>query len=581
MAPDWCVRRRRRAARRPLPRASVPGLPERGLDAPLRVSSTAAPAVAGLEWLPWPGRPLKAVERAPLHPSAAWPMRSADVPRARALVDEALRRGVLVPSLLPGTTVRPIVRPKNDGVRLMADCRYVNRAFHAFRPPTLRWPSVPSIVSAIARLPGDGPLWYCTLDIDKCYDSIALPDSLRDVFRLSLPDRPHDVVAYARLPFGWSWAPYLCQRLVVEIVRQAKLPDAAVIAVYFDDILVAARSRAAAVDATNAIASVLCRAGFRISPKSRRTPAPTAAFIGFTFDRSGFAQVSSMMTAAAVRAALNGPTRPRTRARVAGAIAWCGARVGPLLRPLIDAIASPVRFVPRAAVNAAASAAALMRAEIVRPDRAAVSVSCVETLSPTSIVFVDAAAATGRAGIVRVDLPSLRVRVSSVELPPWLCQDLGVVAAQQLAELWALVSTVSECADPRRTLFVSDSTSALFSALRCRAADRRRADVLRRAVAWKGVHIAWIPSTRNPADAPSRSARARPPSRAIIRAALAAIADPPGLWPRSRLAIHGLIERHRHMVVKVPAGHVDRTYAEMKASLQARRRRSPSSARRR
>ena len=87
---------------------------------------------------------------------------------------------------------------------------------------------------------------------------------------------------WTRLPFGWSFSPVVCQKLVLGIVRGvlARLQTDGF--VYFDVILLVAR-RSTVQRGARCVAQKLRRAGFLINPKFVCEPTQRLDFIGKWF----------------------------------------------------------------------------------------------------------------------------------------------------------------------------------------------------------------------------------------------------------------------------------------------------------
>ena len=537
------------------------------------------------------------------------------------LVQEALAQNVL--ERLPDRSVRDpsvrlVVKAKGDRYRLMADARNVNLNFVTARAPRCVWPTPSSVVAAIPAL-GRGPYFYATVDIRRFYDSLILPSELRGVFTsyVESPSGERVDVAFSRLPFGWAWAPYFAQLRMTGIVEdflreyderrpEQRVRWSVLVAVYFDDVLFVSRTACVLADVSAGFVAHVERVGLQVSKeKSVLQPSPSARWLGFRFDDDGTAVVASAISPARVRAALNGPTTLRRRQATLGAIRWHRPRVGPWLRALETSLSTTrITTLPRSAVNSAAKAAAMARAARLRPKA---PIGVYEAGNQYEVVmFVDAAAAAGRAGFLLVESDRLTA-VDSLRIPGWALGG-GVVddhRCQQLAELFALTVALRYVAEtfpsepderelPQsrwlrrpewqaphpRVLVVSDSTSAIFSVLRSRASDHRRALLLRPIVGVEGVDLGYVPSELNPADAPSRGVivpAVRSATGAIpfgVRAGLDAIRKPPGLWPRCLLRPVGLFRPHRRLVLKIPADHVDRPHESMHNPRRVRR--SPS-----
>ena len=118
------------------------------------------------------------------------------------------------------------------------------------------------------------------LDISSCFWSLLLPPLRRHIFHVQVGDLCY---AWTRLPFGWAYAPILCQSIVSALVRAALIGIIILRLVYLDDVLLAVTER----DVVKGYARVVDRfkkAGFLMSPKSVSRPSKQLDLIGKAID---------------------------------------------------------------------------------------------------------------------------------------------------------------------------------------------------------------------------------------------------------------------------------------------------------
>lgn len=435
---------------------------------------------------------------------------------------------------------------------LLCDLRPSNPALG--RPPRERLPSREDILTAVRAA---GPrMGFAHLDVHRCFDSCVLPPEARDLYVFE--DSTGRLLGYDRLPFGATHAPFVVQRKISQIVRDALRANESLRGVtafvYLDDIFIVAISVSQATDAASAIARGLEAAGFLISPKSTRTGSTTATALGCMWSATEphcvpvippatFARLRAMARAANFSA---GDLR-----RVAGACVWYAPEVLPFLQPLF---ASQVRghsarhhrphlipYLMRAldfiqyASRCGRNASTLWS-----------SVTAPRAVHMTDAVFVDAAATHARAGFVT------HGSYSSLRIPAWIMATAeSAERAQQLAELYALTkATTRAVRRGRDTLVVGDSASALLSALRMPAHVHAPARaVLLRRLAWhrvsasSSITFGYTPGAIIPADAPSRGIRPTASPHARIP-----VLPVPGLRPRSSLRKCGIVRTTLHQV---------------------------------
>ena len=147
-------------------------------------------------------------------------------PAKRGPVDSMLKSlrvdtgGLHVTSAPP--TARMFLTYKNKlKCRAILDARRVN-ARDPRKPPKFRLPALESIRrwmgDARRNRQGGGRVYLAKVDLQNAYWSIRLPPQWRRVFVVQ--GGSGRKFRYARLPFGWSYSPAICQRLVMAVVRR-------------------------------------------------------------------------------------------------------------------------------------------------------------------------------------------------------------------------------------------------------------------------------------------------------------------------------------------------------------------------
>ena len=180
--------------------------------------------------------------------------------------------GLHLTSALP--TARMFLTYKNKlKCRAILDARRVN-ASDPRKPPKFRLPALEGIRrwmgDARRNRQGGGRVYLANLDLQDAYWSIRLPPPRwRRVFVVQ--GGSGRKFRYARLPFGWSYSPVICQRLIMAVVRRV-LSGVIRGWVYLDDILLSARRKARLRRTVRDCKRALRRAGFIVGAKSETTP---------------------------------------------------------------------------------------------------------------------------------------------------------------------------------------------------------------------------------------------------------------------------------------------------------------------
>ena len=172
-----------------------------------------------------------------------------------------------------------------------------------------------------------GRVFLAKLDLQNAYWSIRLPPLWRKVFVVEGGSGRR--FRYARLPFGWSYSPAICQRLVMAVVRRVLSRRGIQGWVYLDDILLSARRKARLRRAVRDCIALLRRAGFIVGEKSETFPTECISFIGKQIDtKAGTVGNVTGALVGAFRSWVRGVGRGRlptcAMERLLGKLCWLG-----------------------------------------------------------------------------------------------------------------------------------------------------------------------------------------------------------------------------------------------------------------
>ena len=192
-----------------------------------------------------------------------------------------------------------------------------------YKVPRVSLPQVESLAEVFSQgLRG----WGANIDVTNCYWSIPLPEGKSHLFR---GGGEECMWVFKTLPFGWSYSPLLCQRLLAQLTGKVGLEVAgAVLRLmhYLDDFLVFGDSEAAVATKLAAFKEVLANAGFLISDKSSSRRERELVFLGkhVDFGRGVILNTRHTLEDALSRYVLMA-SRPVTRKsvqRVVGKLIW-------------------------------------------------------------------------------------------------------------------------------------------------------------------------------------------------------------------------------------------------------------------
>ena len=115
------------------------------------------------------------------------------------------------------------------------------------------------------------------------FPSPRLPETFWGAFRIS--DGEGGVLSFGCLPFGWTYSPILCQK-VLERVEEIGLVGVLVL-IYMDDVLIVGRGKGRVREKAMREVQALRAAGGVISPKSTLGPVPRVVWLGKDVDLGG------------------------------------------------------------------------------------------------------------------------------------------------------------------------------------------------------------------------------------------------------------------------------------------------------
>ena len=213
--------------------------------------------------------------------------------------------------------------------RAILDARQVNDG-DPRRPPRFRLPALEDIRNWMCHtIPGKkrGRVFLAKLDLQNAYWSIHLPVAWRRAFVVQ--GGSGRKFRYSRLPFGWSYSPAICQRLVQAIIRRVLSRHGVRGWVYLDDIVSSCQRRGRLRRAVRDCKARLRKAGFIVGSKSETTPTECLGFIGNTLDtRVGTISNSVGALVGAFRAWVRGVGRGKLLTialrRLLGKLCWLG-----------------------------------------------------------------------------------------------------------------------------------------------------------------------------------------------------------------------------------------------------------------
>ena len=439
------------------------------------------------------------------------PQKSSNCPLVQAMLDALLASGLV--AIHPGLpNAEAFVKRKSPTKAALIINMQALNSNCPLPPPKFRLPTLLQIGALLKACHTKGtPQHPCVavLDLANCFWSIRLPPSNIGCIRIGTTRHTYTLLC---LPFGWTHAPAIAQRLIHHHLSAPALcprPGPPVHQVqYLDDISFLSSSPEALKTHVTTVQARLQDAGFLISTKSIPTPQPTATFIGKSLDLpAGTISALPAYYAGVVVQWLSlatGPYHSRKASRLLGRIVWL-AQPHRRVHPFLAGPYAALRFGPPTLpiTSTAFTRASLEALAMSFPSwRSPAS----NTVPPTTAPRYFADAAQSPWGTFFVGVWERAMGTRFFPCPPW-------AATQQSAELFGALKALSLAAH-RGALAIHlylDNHAAIHSLLRGKARSplipqNRLLRQLCHLLHWSSLSAAihFVPSQLNPADPPSR-----------------------------------------------------------------------------
>ena len=360
------------------------------------------------------------------------PQKPSNCPCVQAMLDALLAAGlVAIHPGLPNAEV--FLKPKSSSkAALIINMRALN-ANCPFQPPKFRLPTLLEIGILLHQHRSSSSPCIATIDLANCFWSIRLPLSNIGCIRVGTTRHTYTLLS---LPFGWTHAPAIAQRVIGHHLARVPTPSSPAHAQaiqYLDDISFIASSTDVLRSFLLEASCRLQRAGFLLSSKSLLEPQLSAPFIGKLIDPTP-PSISSLPAyyAGVVLQWLSlatGPYTLRKASRLLGKLVWLGQPRRRIL-PFLAGPYAALRFGPRHCHRTSPNfTRACMEALAMSfPAWQPTPKSCLPSASAPRY-FADAACMPS--GLFSVGIWSPRMGCRFFICPPW-------IVTQQAAELFAL-----------------------------------------------------------------------------------------------------------------------------------------------
>ena len=178
-------------------------------------------------------------------------------------------------------SVFPFIIPKSSRkVSLILSCVGLNE--ESPDPPHFALPSWEGICRLLNQTPPDQQLYATHIDLTNAFWSFVLPEGVDRAFRARVrPGGP--VVGATRLPFGWKPSPYLCQRILGDLLTRL-IPQGVELLHYLDDFVLVSTDRPMLHGTTQECVRVVVENRFIVSDKSTSDPVQHLFVLGKFLD---------------------------------------------------------------------------------------------------------------------------------------------------------------------------------------------------------------------------------------------------------------------------------------------------------
>ena len=190
------------------------------------------------------------------------------------MLDTLATAGLVTPSLSPHGSPCFAVYKTAVKARLIADMRQYNTLWP--RPPPFSLPSLDLLLNT--TLPA---LYFIKIDISNFYWSLELPPPVRGAFVLSTGSRCFQT---RKLPFGWSWSPFLAQETLRGILHSTRVLLGGLVWQFVDDVLLASPDPCFLHSVGTYLVHVLSTFHLHINHKSVLIPTQQLLWLGKCID---------------------------------------------------------------------------------------------------------------------------------------------------------------------------------------------------------------------------------------------------------------------------------------------------------
>ncbi|XP_034150810.1 uncharacterized protein LOC117595120, partial [Esox lucius] len=126
--------------------------------------------------------------------------------------------------------------------------------------------------------------WFTCIDLANAFFCLPLAEELCDIFSFTHRGRQW---RYTRLPQGFALSPGIFNQVLIEALQGCCLPTGVTLVQYVDDLLLAAPTVAACIQATMTVLTRLAEKGFKVSKEKLQLVRTQVSFLGRVISQKG------------------------------------------------------------------------------------------------------------------------------------------------------------------------------------------------------------------------------------------------------------------------------------------------------
>ncbi|KAI7811686.1 polyprotein [Triplophysa rosa] len=186
-------------------------------------------------------------------------------------VSGLIDKGVITPYRSNwNTPIFPVPKPATNKYRLVHDLRNINSIVAT---PTMTVPNPYIALSILTPM----HQWFTCIDLANAFFCIPIAEECKACLAFTYRGCQY---SYNRLPQGFILSPGIFNHVLKQQLQDCSLPENCVMIMYVDDLLLAATTEKACLEATRVVLLQLHKSGFKVSKDKLQVCRPCVTFLG-------------------------------------------------------------------------------------------------------------------------------------------------------------------------------------------------------------------------------------------------------------------------------------------------------------